>query len=140
MKNDGFTFRKRARSFKFAFNGIKLLITKEHNAWIHCFAAVCVLIAGMVFGLSRMEWIAVTIVIGAVLAAEAVNSSIEALADLVSPEYNEAIKRTKDLAAGAVIGAGSAYIFTRPFAKKHNLSISPVAGDGHYGIYASMTF
>ena len=55
MKNDGFTFRKRARSFKFAFNGIKLLITKEHNAWIHCFAAVCVLIAGMVFGLSRME-------------------------------------------------------------------------------------
>ena len=31
MKNDGFTFRKRARSFKFAFNGIKLLITKEHN-------------------------------------------------------------------------------------------------------------
>ena len=140
MKNDGFTFRKRARSFKFAFNGIKLLITKEHNAWIHCFAAVCVLIAGMVFGLSRMEWIAVTIVIGAVLAAEAVNSSIEALADLVSPEYNEAIKRTKDLAAGAVIGAGSAYIFTRPFAKKHNLSISPVAGDGHYGVYASMTF
>ena len=96
MKNDGFTFRKRARSFKFAFNGIKLLITKEHNAWIHCFAAVCVLIAGMVFGLSRMEWIAVTIVIGAVLAAEA-------LADLVSPEYNEAIKRTKDLAAGAVL-------------------------------------
>ena len=76
MKNDGFTFRKRARSFKFAFNGI---------------------------GLSRMEWIAVTIVIGAVLAAEAVNSSIEALADLVSPEYNEAIKRTKDLAAGAVL-------------------------------------
>ena len=97
MKNDGFTFRKRARSFKFAFNGIKLLITKEHNAWIHCFAAVCVLIAGMVFGLSRME------LIGAVLAAEAVNSSIEALADLVSPEYNEAIKRTKDLAAGAVL-------------------------------------
>ena len=45
-----------------------------------------------------------------------------------------------DVAAGAVIGAGSAYIFTRPFAKKHNLSISPVAGDGHYGIYASMTF
>ena len=45
-----------------------------------------------------------------------------------------------DVAAGAVIGAGSAYIFTRPFAKKHNLAISPVAGDGHYGVYASMTF
>jgi len=103
MKNNGFTFRKRIKSFQFAFNGIKLLITKEHNAWIHCFAAVCVLIAGALLGLSRMEWIAVVVVIGAVLAAEAVNSSIEALADLVSPEYNEAIKRTKDLAAGAVL-------------------------------------
>lgn len=103
MKNDGFTFRKRIKSFQFAFNGIKLLITKEHNAWIHCFAAVCVLIAGALLGLSHMEWVAVVVVIGAVLAAEAVNSSIEALADLVSPEYNEAIKRTKDLAAGAVL-------------------------------------
>lgn len=103
MKNDGFTFRKRIKSFQYAFNGIKLLITKEHNAWIHCFAAICVLIAGALLGLSRMEWVAVVIVIGAVLTAEAVNSSIEALADLVSPEYNEAIKRTKDLAAGAVL-------------------------------------
>lgn len=103
MKNDGFTLRKRLRSFKFAFNGIKLLITREHNAWIHCFAAVCVIIAGAAFGISTTEWIAVTFAIGTVLAAEAVNSSIEAIADLVSPGYNEAIKRTKDLAAGAVL-------------------------------------
>lgn len=103
MKNDGFTFRKRIKSFQFAFNGIKLLITKEPNAWIHCFATVCVLIAGALLGLSRMEWVAVVVVIGAVLAAEAVNSSIEALADLVSQEYNETIKRTKDLAAGSVL-------------------------------------
>lgn len=45
-----------------------------------------------------------------------------------------------DVAVGAAIGAGSAYIFTRPFAGKHQLSISPVAGDGHYGVYASMCF
>lgn len=103
MKNYGFTLRKRLRSFKFAFNGIKLLITREHNAWIHCFAAVCVIIAGVAFGISTTEWIAVTFAIGTVLAAEAVNSSIEAIADLVSPGYNEAIKHTKDLAAGAVL-------------------------------------
>lgn len=103
MKNDGFTLRKRLRSFKFAFNGIKLLITKEQNAWIHCFAAVCTVIAGFYFDISSAEWIAVVFAIGTVLAAEAVNSSIEAIADLVSPGYNEAIKRTKDLAAGAVL-------------------------------------
>lgn len=40
MKNSGFTFRKRLASFRYAFNGIRLLIQKEHNAWIHCFAAI----------------------------------------------------------------------------------------------------
>lgn len=45
-----------------------------------------------------------------------------------------------DVAAGAVIGAGSSYIFTRPFAKEHNLTISPVAGNGACGIYMSMNF
>lgn len=103
MKNDGFTLRKRLRSFRYAFHGIQLLIRYEHNAWIHCFAAVCVITAGFLTGLSAMEWIVVIFAIGMVLAAEAVNSSIEALADLVSPGYNEAIKRTKDLAAGAVL-------------------------------------
>ena len=53
--------------------------------------------------LSAEEWIVIAFAIGLVLAAEAINSSIEALADLGSPEYNEAIKRTKDLAAGAVL-------------------------------------
>ena len=103
MKNSGFTFRKRLASFRYAFNGISILIQNEHNASIHCFKAICVIIAGSFFGLSKTEWIAITIVIGAVLSAEAVNSSIESLADLVSPEYNEAIKKTKDLAAGSVL-------------------------------------
>lgn len=54
-------------------------------------------------GLSSMEWIVICLCIGLVLSAEAVNSAIEALADRVSPAYDEAIKRTKDLAAGAVL-------------------------------------
>lgn len=103
MKNNGFTFRKRLKSFRFAFNGIRLLIRNEHNAWIHCAAAIAVIAAGLFFGLSKMEWIAVTIVIGAVFAAEAVNSAIESLADFVSPDYAETIKKTKDLAASSVL-------------------------------------
>ena len=69
MKNEGFTLRKRLRSFKFAGNGIRLLITREHNAWIHCFAAVCVTLAGWLIGLSPTEWIAIVFAIGSVLAA-----------------------------------------------------------------------
>ena len=45
-----------------------------------------------------------------------------------------------DVLAGAAIGVGSSYLFTRPFAKKHQLTLSPVAGDGHYGLYASLKF
>ena len=103
MKNEGFTLRKRLKSFVYAFNGIRLLIRNEHNAWIHCFATICVVTAGWFFSVSSTEWIAIVFAIGSVFAGEAINSSIEALADLVSPEYNEAIKRTKDLAAGAVL-------------------------------------
>ena len=103
MKNDGFTLRKRIRSFKYAFHGIFLLISREHNAGILCLPAVCTITAGILLHLSPTEWIIITLCIGLVLAAEAVNSAIEALADRVSAEYDEAIKRTKDLAAGAVL-------------------------------------
>ena len=46
-----------------------------------------------------------------------------------------------DVLAGAAIGIGSSYIFTRPFAKKHNLAISPIIlNNEQFGIYVSMTF
>jgi len=45
-----------------------------------------------------------------------------------------------DVVAGAAIGAGSAYLFTRPFAEKHQLAISPVATGEHFGVYASLRF
>ena len=45
-----------------------------------------------------------------------------------------------DVASGAAIGIGSAYLFTRPFARKHDLTLCPIAGDGHCGVYASLKF
>lgn len=44
-----------------------------------------------------------------------------------------------DVAAGAAIGAGCSYIFTRPFAREHNLSIVPVSNGTHFGLAASFT-
>ena len=103
MNKKPFSFKDRIRSFRYAFQGIRILIAGEHNAWIHCFAALCVIVCGFCFEISTTEWIAVVIAIGMVLSAEAFNSAIEALADRVDSEYNEAIKRTKDLAAGGVL-------------------------------------
>ena len=45
-----------------------------------------------------------------------------------------------DVTAGAAIGIGSAYLFTRPFADKYKLSVSPVVSDRHCGFYASLCF
>lgn len=45
-----------------------------------------------------------------------------------------------DVAAGAAIGIGSAYVFTHPYLQKNKITLSPVAAPGHYGLYASMTF
>ena len=95
--------QKRIKSFGYAFQGIAKLVKKEHNAWIHCAITICVIPAGFIFNLSTTEWISIIIIIGAVFSAEAINSAIEAISDLVSPEYNESIKQTKDLAAGAVL-------------------------------------
>lgn len=103
MEKKRFSLTDRARSFKYAGRGIARLISREHNAWIHCFVAVCVVLVGLWLGLSTLEWAAVVLCIGAVLAAEGINSAIEVLCDRVSPGYDEAIKHAKDLAAGAVL-------------------------------------
>ncbi len=103
MKEKTFSFGKRLKSFRYAFEGIRYLIKNEHNAWIHCFVAIMVVFAGLFFKISAMEWIVVVFVIASVLAGEAINSSIECLADFVSDKQNESIKHVKDLAAGAVL-------------------------------------
>ena len=79
------------------------MIKQEQNAKIHLLAILVVLIAGFYYHLSASEWIFITIVSGCVLAAEALNTSIEALSDAFSPEYNKKIKVVKDFAAGAVL-------------------------------------
>lgn len=103
MKKNQFSLRKRLQSFQFAFNGLRLLLKEEHNARIHLFAAVCVVVAGFLCRISALEWIALIFAIGFVFALEIVNSAIENISDFISPNYHEQIKRVKDLAASSVL-------------------------------------
>lgn len=103
MKQKSFLIKKRMQSFKYAFNGLRILLCEESNAWIHLCIAICVLATGFLFKISVNEWIAVVFCIGIVFVLELVNSAIENLADFVSKEYHDLIKKTKDLAAGAVL-------------------------------------
>jgi diacylglycerol kinase (ATP) len=103
MKSNKFSIKKRANSFIYAFNGIRLLFLEEHNSRIHAVAAICAIIAGILLKILIIEWIALTFTIGFVFVVETINSSIENTADLISLEKSNKIKRIKDLSAAAVL-------------------------------------
>ena len=98
-----FSLKARLRSFSFAFAGIFAVLKTQHNFWIHLLAATIVILAGFVFGLTRMEWVIITLTIGFVLSAEIMNSAIEYLVDLLSPQHNPKAGLIKDVAAAAVL-------------------------------------
>ena len=103
MKNYKFSIKRRAKSFVYAFNGIRLLFLEEHNSRIHALAAICAITAGILLKISRIEWIALAFAIGLVFAIETINSSIENTADLISLEQSSRMKKIKDLSAAAVL-------------------------------------
>ena len=95
--------KKRIDSFKYAFQGIATLFRTQPNAIIHLITAISVLIAGWYFQLSTAEWCLIALSIASVLAAEAFNTALEFLTDLVSPDYHELAGKTKDVAAAGVL-------------------------------------
>lgn len=103
MNNSNFSLRKRLLSFKYAFNGLLLLIREEHNSRIHLCLALLVIFAGFWFKITSIEWLILLITIAMVFAAEFLNAAIEALADKISPEKDPLIKKAKDLSAGGVL-------------------------------------
>jgi len=79
------------------------MLKSQQNAWIHAFATVAVVMAGFVLGISPAEWCWLVLAIIAVWMAEALNTAIEFLADVASPEFHPLVKKAKDVAAGAVL-------------------------------------
>jgi diacylglycerol kinase len=94
---------KTIRSFKYAFAGLLTLFRFENNARVHLLAALVVAIAGVWLRLTSTEWALVCLAIGGVWSAEAFNTAIEKLCDVVSPQYHSQIKAVKDLAAAGVL-------------------------------------
>lgn len=91
------------KSFGYAFEGIFAGIRGERNMKIHCFAAVCVVVAGVLFHISVTEWCICLVLFGLILSLELVNTAIEAVVDLVTEDKKPLAKLAKDTAAGAVL-------------------------------------
>jgi len=97
--------KKRIRSFGYALKGINTVFGKEANMNIHLIMTVLVVICGFLFSISITEWMLCIVCFSVVISLEMMNSAIENLVDLVSPEKNNLAGKAKDIAAGAVLVA-----------------------------------
>jgi diacylglycerol kinase len=96
-------FKKRLYSFKYAGRGIQVMFRNHPNFKIQLFFACLAFILGLVFKISPLEWIILLLCIGIVLALETINSAIEYLVDMTSPDFHPIAGKIKDLAAAAVL-------------------------------------
>lgn len=90
-------------SFKYAISGIYRTIKKERNIKIHLLAVIIVIVMGIIYKISNLEWIICIILFGLVISSEIINTSIENTVDLITSEKNALAKFAKDAAAGAVL-------------------------------------
>ncbi|MBI9037325.1 MAG: diacylglycerol kinase family protein [Bacteroidales bacterium] len=102
-KNNKFSIKSRIKSFDYAFQGILFFIKTQHNARIHLLMAIVVVVFGFIYELCITEWCLIIFAIGMVFSTEIINTALEYVSDLVSPEKNLKVKRIKDLAAGGVL-------------------------------------
>ncbi len=94
---------KLIKSFGYAIKGIKSVFGSEANMKIHGFVGFVVVICGIIFKISINEWLLCLLCFGLVLSMELVNTAIETIVDLVSPDQNPLAGKAKDIAAGAVL-------------------------------------
>lgn len=102
-KDKGSTWERYVKSFFHAIDGMKYAIKFEHNIIIILVAAIVAIIFGLLFRISSVEWLFCIIIIGLICATELINTSIEALVDLVTPEIHPLAKIAKDTASSAVL-------------------------------------
>jgi diacylglycerol kinase (ATP) len=99
-------WHRQVASFGYAFRGIGAALRSESHLQFHAASTVVVIGAGLYLGLSLVEWALIGLAVAGVWAAELVNTAIETLTDLVSPEFHPLAGKAKDVAAGAVLLAG----------------------------------
>ncbi len=101
-------------AFKNAWWGI-VQASKERNFRIEMGFGVAAVILGVAFSIDLTQWAVIALCIGVVLCGECVNTSIEAVVDLASPEYHDLARRAKDCAAGGVLIASIATLCVAAF-------------------------
>lgn len=113
----------RIRSFGYAFKGIATFFASQAHAKVHLLAIVLISLLGWALDLQASEWTQIILCMALVVVTEAINTALEFLVDLVSPDYHPLAGKVKDVAAGAVLLASifSAIVWSIIFIPKIQL-------------------
>lgn len=103
-------FHSRARSFRFALSGWWFVIRTQRNAWIHALISIGVIVLGFWLRLSPHDWAVIVIAMAMVWTAEFLNTALEAVVDLASPQQHYLARVGKDVGAAAVLIASASAI------------------------------
>jgi diacylglycerol kinase (ATP) len=102
--------RRVLRSFGYACRGLTTIATTQPNFVVHLLAAVVALAVGALLRVSPVEFSVIVLTIAVVLTAEALNTALETVCDLVQPTYHPLVRRAKDASAAAVLVAAIASV------------------------------
>lgn len=95
-------FGRFLNSFRYSFEGLEYAYKNEQSMTIHMFVSIAIIVMGLFFKITSIEWLIVFVIIGVVMGTELLNTAIEAVVDLVSPEKHPLAKIAKDTASAAV--------------------------------------
>ncbi len=102
--------RSRYESFRHALRGWRYVLTTQKNAWIHSIMATAVFIVGLWLKLPVRDWAVIILTVAMVFSAEFLNTAIESVVDLASPDIHPLAKIGKDVGAAAVLVAACAAV------------------------------
>ena len=103
ISNNKPSANKVIKSFVYAFNGIKHGFITQLNIKVHIIISILVIVAGFLLNISLNQWILIIIVMAMVFSAELINTAIEGVVDIISPDYDKKAGLIKDCAAAAVL-------------------------------------
>ncbi len=100
-KKKDFKFKSLIKVIGYSIDGLKHFYRYERSAIIHLVAAILLIGGSVSLNLTTIEWLFIIFILVTILAMELINTAIEAVCDLVSPEYNPLVKIAKDCASAA---------------------------------------
>ena len=98
---------RHVNSYRYAAKGVHYTLTTQVNIWVQLLSAIMVMLLAYFLDFTLEQYLILVLTIGFVITAELLNTALEELVDLVSPEFHHKAGLVKDIAAGAVMVAAA---------------------------------